>query len=112
MAVAPVNPIASHPAKRLCIMLTIHDHFRHRSQMVKLLTSARRAGLAGGTVLEAQEGYGTSGKHHRTHAFYDDAPVVIVLIDRPDRIELFLDHAADLLGGLALVVSDVEVIDF
>jgi PII-like signaling protein len=112
MAAASAAPIAGHPAKRLCIMLTVRDHFHHRSLMVKLLTGARRAGLAGGTIIEALAGYGTSGRIHHTHAFSDDAPVTIVIIDRPERIESFIDSVENLLAGVAFMISDVEVIDF
>jgi len=111
MSAALDSPVTSHPAKRLSILLTIRDHTHHRSLMVKLLQRARRADLAGGTVFEAQEGYGTSGRLHRRHLFSEDAPVVIVIVDHSDRIDSFLDSVEDLLEGVAFMVNDVEVIE-
>jgi PII-like signaling protein len=109
---AGVAPIAGHPARRLCIMLTRCDHFHHHSLMVTLLSRARRAGLAGATAIEAVVGYGTSRQIHHRHAIFDDVPVTIVIIDRPELIESFIEGVEDLLADVAFMISDVEVIDF
>lgn len=111
MATTPGGPTASHPAQRLSIRLTLHDHDHRGTLMVALMQRARRAGLAGGTVFEAVEGYGSSGQLHRQHLFRMDAPVTVVFVDRPQRIASFLEDVEDLLGGTVLTVSDVEVID-
>jgi PII-like signaling protein len=111
MATTPIGPTASHPAQRLSILLTVRDHDGRGTLMVALMQRARHAGLAGGTVFEAVEGYGTSGQLHRQHLFGLDAPVAVVFVDRPERIASFLDDVEDLLGGTVLTISDVEVID-
>lgn len=101
----------TRPAKRVTMALATRDHVRHGSLMVKILQRARNAGLAGATVLEAQEGYGTSGHAHRAHLLSNDAPVTIVLVDQPDRIDAFLDGNEDLLRGVLVTVSDVDVVE-
>ena len=111
MAAALERSITSHPATRLSILLTIRDHAQHHSLMVKLVQRARGAGLAGGTVFEAQQGYGASGRLHRRHLISEDAPVVIVIVDHPDRIGSFLDSVEDLLEGVVFMIDDVEVIE-
>ncbi len=105
------RPIARHRACRLTIMLTSRDHARHVSLMVKLLQTARRAGLSGGTVLRAHEGFGASGRVHRRHLLSEDAPLTLVIVDGPERIESFLDDVEHLLEDVVLVTSDVDVVD-
>src|SRR5271170_8159540 len=102
----------AHPAKRVTMLFNISDHAHHGSLMTKLLQRAWRAKLAGATVFEAQEGYGSSGRIHRTHLLSNDAPVTLVIIDRPDRIEAFLLDVGDLLEDVLTMVSEVEVVDF
>jgi PII-like signaling protein len=105
------RPIPRHPARRLTIMLTSRDHARHVSLMVKLLQRARRAGLSGGTALRAQEGFGISGRVHRRHLLSEDAPLTLVFVDDPGRIESFLGDVEGLLEDVVFVSSDVDVID-
>lgn len=107
------NPsrIPSHPAKRVSILLSHHDHAHHGSLMIRLLQKARQAKLAGATAFEAHEGFGASGRVHRTHLISDDAPVTLVIIDLPDRIDAFLADVADLLDDVLVVVEDVDVLD-
>jgi PII-like signaling protein len=100
----------SHPAKRATVLLTVRDHTHHRSLMIELLQRARRAKLSGVTVFEAQEGYGESGRIHRTHLLSDDAPVTVVFIDRPDRIDGFLREVEPLLDDVLVIVDDIDVV--
>jgi uncharacterized protein len=100
-----------HPARRLTILLSMQDHAHHTSLMTTLLKRARRAKLAGATVFEAHEGYGTSGRIHRSHVLSDDSPITVVFIDLPDRIDAFLDDVSDLFVDVFVTVDDIDVID-
>ncbi len=93
------------------MLLGRRDHAGHRSLMVELLQRAKRAGLAGATVFQAAAGYGASGRVHRTRLISEDAPIVIVIVDRPERIESFLEEASDLLAGVLVTVADVDVVE-
>lgn len=97
-------------ARRITVQLSGRDHAHHRSLVVELLHHARRAGLAGATVFRAQEGYGTSGRMHTTHLLADDAPLSVVIVDRPERVDAFLASTADLLDEAVVVAEDVEVV--
>jgi PII-like signaling protein len=101
----------TYPAKRVTMLLNINDHAHHGSLMTKLLQRARQAKLRGATVFEGYEGYGSSGRIHRNHLVSNDAPVTVVIIDRPDRIDAFLLDAGDLLEDVLTTVSDVEVVE-
>jgi PII-like signaling protein len=41
----------------------------------------------------------------------DDAPLALVMIDTPQKIDAFLDGIADLLDGVIAVREDVEILD-
>jgi len=103
--------LPTHWEQRLTILLRARDHDHHGSLYVHILQKARKAKIAGATVFEAFEGYGAAGQIRRTHSLSDDAPVSIVIIDRPERIVTFLDDAADLLRNVVMTISDVEVVD-
>ncbi len=104
------GPFPTSAARRITMQLSGRDQAHHRSLVVELLQRARRAGLAGATVFRAQEGYGTSGRLHTTHLLSDDAPLSVVIVDRPERIDTFLAAAADLLNQVVVVAEDVEVV--
>jgi uncharacterized protein len=99
------------PGVRLTLMMTFHDHARHRSLEMEVIRRARQAKLAGITVFEGEEGFGGSGFVHRTHLMSDDAPLALVMIDTPEKIDAFLESIADLLDGVIAVREDVEILD-
>lgn len=111
MSATAAQNIRSHPAKRLSILLHKGDHPHHGSLMIQIIQHAHKAKLAGATAFQAHEGYGASGRVHRTHILSEDAPVRIVIIDTPDRINFFLAEMADLLDDVLVVVDDVDVVD-
>ncbi len=106
-----VPGFVTYPAKRLTMFFGVRDHDHHGSLLVHLMQRAHKARLAGATAFEALEGYGASGQVHKTHAMSDDAPVMIVIIDRGDPIEAFLRDAADLLVNVLVTVVDVQVVE-
>lgn len=101
----------TYPAKRLTMFFGVRDHDHHGSLLVHLMQRAHKARLAGATAFEALEGYGASGQVHKTHAMSDDAPVMIVIIDRAEPIEAFLRDAAELLVNVLVTVVDVQVVE-
>ncbi|MGP0028965.1 MAG: DUF190 domain-containing protein [Acidimicrobiales bacterium] len=106
-----VSRFPSHPATRLTLSFNVREHTHHRSLMIQLLQRAQKARLAGATVFEALEGYGASGRLHRSQLLSDDAPAALVIIDRPDRIEAFLLEVADLLPDVFTTLNEVDVVE-
>lgn len=93
--------------QRLTILLGSRDHAGHHSLSTELLSRARKAGLAGATLLQGVEGRGRSGRLHRRHVVGEDAPVAIVIVDTPEKIEAFRDSLSSLGSTLVTVVDDV-----
>lgn len=98
-------------ARRLTVHLGVRDRAGHHSLVVELLARARRAEMAGATVLEATVGFGASGTVHRAQLWRPDTPLVLVLVDEPEAIDAFLHDAATLLHDVLVVVDDVTVQD-
>jgi PII-like signaling protein len=111
MRTSAVSRFPSHPGKRVTMMLCRRDHAGHGSLMIELLQRARRAKLAGATVFEALEGYGATGRVHRPHFMVADAPVSIVIVEQPDRIDSFLEDVVDLLDNVLVIVDDIDIVE-
>jgi uncharacterized protein len=106
-----LNRFPTHPAIRLTLLFGARDHDRHGSLMVHLLQRARSEGLAGATAFEAHEGFGISRRVHRTRIVSDDAPVMVIIVDEPDRVRGFLSGAEDLLRDVMVTLTDVTVVE-
>jgi PII-like signaling protein len=103
------------PAKRLTVYLAGHDRMRHHSMLVAVLRVARSCSVAGFTVFQGSEGFGSSGRAHRTGAFRADAPLTVVVVDTAEQVERLVARLrTDLgegFGGLVVTVAEVEVLD-
>lgn len=57
-----------------------------------LVRQARRAGLAGATVLRGLEGYGAHSRLHTAKILRlsADLPIVVEIVDTPEKVEEFL----------------------
>lgn len=112
----PEHPMAerdlrSRPGRRLTIWLEVQDRARHGSLMVELVKRARTARMRGATVLEGVRGFGASGAVHHSRLLRDDAPLAVVMVDEPERIEAYLRAVDDLLDGVLVVLDDVLLIE-
>jgi hypothetical protein len=71
-----------------------------------IVLEARRAGLAGATVLRGILGYGASSRlhSHRIESLTLDLPIIVELVDTEPRLEAFLEQIeVEIRGGLATI---------
>jgi len=101
----------SRPGVRLTLLMTFHDRARHHSLEMEIIKRARKAKMAGLTVFEGLEGFGGSGFVHRTHLVSDDAPLALVMVDTPERIDAFVESVTNLLDGVVALRERVEILD-
>ena len=100
------------PAERLTIFIDETDRFRHTPLYTEIVQRARRAGLAGATVLHGVEGFGASSRTHIAHLMRvsENLPAVIVIVDRDENIDAFLPTVENLIGDGLVVRQPVEVV--
>ena len=97
---------------------TIHlgedDHWHHKPLYHEIVRRARDAGLAGASVLRGVEGYGASSLIHTTRilSLSEDLPVVIVIVDREEKLRAFLPQLDELIGEGLVTLDQVEVVRY
>ncbi len=89
-------------AARATILLGPRSHTRHHSTAVELISRARRAKLAGATLL-----HGVEAGRSRHRLLHDDAPLVLVIVDEEASLRSFLSSVEPLLGGASVGLEDV-----
>jgi uncharacterized protein len=98
-------------AERLTIYLSQTEHHRGAPDYVKIVEVARKVGMAGATVVQGVAGFGASSTVHRRHAMSlaDEVPVVVMVVDTPDRIDGFLRDITSLVPNAIAIRQSVEV---
>lgn len=82
----------------LTILVGETDRHGRQPLYTEIVSRARRAGLAGATVLRATEGFGAAARVHREHvlAVSQDVAVAVIIVDDPAKIEAFMPVVAEL----------------
>ncbi|MGD2101395.1 MAG: DUF190 domain-containing protein [Acidimicrobiia bacterium] len=98
-------------AKLVRIFVGESDHSDGRPLYEALVHKAREMGLAGATVLRGIEGFGASSVVHtaRILRLSEDLPIVVELVDKPEKIESFLEVAEPMVGEGLITVERVEI---
>lgn len=100
------------PAVRMMVFLSEDDRAEHRSLPEVLLERAREEGMAGATLWRGVEGFGATGRLRGTR--FPDAglglPLVLEVVDAPERIEELLAVVHDLAPGSFVTTEDLTVV--
>jgi hypothetical protein len=102
------------PGERLTIFVGETDQHRHKPLYTEIVHRAHAAGLAGATVVRGLEGYGASRHIHTTRilSLSEDLPVVVIIIDTPERIDAFLPALDELITEGLVVRESVEIVKY
>jgi uncharacterized protein len=102
----------TNTALRLTILVDETDTWHGRPVYTELVHRAHAAGLAGATVLRGIEGYGASSHIHtsRLLSLNENMPVMVIVVDEPERVRGFLPQVVDMITGGLVTVDEVEVI--
>ena len=97
--------------KRMCIYLGETDQWHHGPLYLAILERLRAGGCAGATVVRGVAGFGAHAqiKTARVLDLSLDLPIVITVIDLPERIERAAGEVAEMLSAGVIVIDDVEV---
>ncbi len=82
----------SGEAKLLRIFVGESDKHHHVPVYEKIVSEARRAGLAGATVIKGVMGYGGSSRIHTAKLLdlSEDLPLIVEIVDEAAKIEAFI----------------------
>ncbi|MFN8233069.1 MAG: DUF190 domain-containing protein [Actinomycetota bacterium] len=90
------------------------DRWQGRPLYEAIVELVRERGLAGATVLRGIEGFGATSRIHTTRILRlsTDLPVVIELVDEPERIEEILPALDGMVGDGLITLERVRVITY
>ncbi len=97
-------------AVRMRIYCGESDKAGGRPLYEEIVLRARRAGLAGATVMRGPMGYGLRSVVHTAKVLRlsEDLPIVVELIDSPPSIERFIDDCGSLLSNVLVTLDSVR----
>lgn len=105
-------------AKLLRIFVGESDLINHVPVYEKIVLEARKAGLAGATVMKGIMGFGASSRIHTTKLLRlsEDLPLVIEIVDTEKKIEEFIPMLNDIFeqansGGM-ITMEKVNIIKY
>ena len=70
----------------------------------------RELKIAGVTVFRALEGFGETAELHQQHLFGSDRPIVIAVVERPEKAGQALPVLESMMKSGMIAVTDVEII--
>jgi len=100
------------PATLLRIFVGEQDHHRSHPLYEEIVLKAREMHLAGATVLRGPLGFGRS---HRLHTqkilrLSDDLPMVVEIVDAPEKIEGFLPVLDEIMTGGVATLEQISIV--
>jgi len=101
-------------AELLRIFIGESDKHHGRPLYEVIVEEARRCGLAGATVLRGTLGFGANSRIHTAKILRlsEDLPMVIEIVDKPDRIAEFLPDLDSMIGEGLVTLERVRVITY
>ena len=101
-------------AQLLRIFIGESDKHHGRPLYEAIVQLARARGLAGATVLHGIMGFGASSRLHTAKILRlsEDLPVVIEIVDKPDRIASFLPEIDSMITEGLVTLEPVQVIAY
>src|SRR5438105_3218044 len=101
-------------AQALTIYLGESDQWQGMPLYVAIVQLLREQGCAGATVSRAVAGYGAGSRLHESGGWRlsSDAPVVIQVVDQPERLRRLLPRIEEMLNGGLMTLQEVEVLKY
>ena len=101
-------------AHLLRIFVNESDRWEGRAVYETIVRAAREQGLAGATALRAIEGFGAGGRIHSVKVLHlsEDVPIVVEIIDTPERIAAFLPTLDKIVAEGIVTVEKIHVLTY
>ncbi len=90
------------------------DRYQGRPLYRAIVDAAREQGLAGATVLKGVLGFGCHSRLHSASLLRlsEDLPIVIEIVDAPDKVEPFLARLDDMVTEGLVTTERVQVVAY
>jgi PII-like signaling protein len=101
-------------SRLLRIYADAHDRWQGRPLYETIVAQARAAGLAGASVFPVEMSYGSHGRIHDAASDYGfiGLPVVIEIVDAPERIDALLTELGAVIAGVVATVQPVRAVRY
>src|ERR1700680_2162211 len=88
------------------------DHHGHRPLYEVIVEEARKRGMAGATVIRGTLGFDAHSRIHTAKILRlsEDLPMIIEIVDTPDRIAAFLPELDKLMDEGLVTLEKVRII--
>jgi hypothetical protein len=88
------------------------DRYQRLPLFEAIVLKARESGLAGTTVMHGILGFGESSRLHRSNplSLSSDLPVVVEIVDRADKITVFLPVLDQMMSTGLVTMERVHVV--
>ncbi len=103
-----------YEAELLRIFIGESDRYHGKPLYEAIVLAARERNMAGATVLRGLMGFGAHSRMHTTKILRlaEDLPVVIEIVDKPDRIAEFLPELDKMIGEGLVTLERARVIAY
>jgi len=101
-------------AERIRIYIGEDDKNKGTPLAEAIVKEARKLGLAGATVFRGMSGFGANSRIHTNKILRlsEDLPVVVEIVEHPDRLDLLLEQLDDMMGEGMVTREPVNVITY
>lgn len=98
--------------RRLSIFIGESDKYNHQTLHMAVIQMLRREGCGGATAIRGIAGFGASSLIHTSAVLRlsMDMPIVIVVIDRPEKIERVMGNLREIAPKALIIADDVEIL--
>ncbi len=98
----------------LRIFIGESDRLGHQPLYEAIVLKARESHLAGATVLRGAMGFGRTSRLHTAKILQlsHDLPVIIEIVDEPQKIDAFLPWLDTVMGGGLVTLEKVQILRY
>ena len=97
-------------ARLLRIHISESDRYERKPLYEAIIDKCRELKIAGATVFRGLEGYGETAEMHKAHLIRHDQPILIAIVDTPDRLAELIPAVEEMMDTGLIAVSEVTAV--
>jgi len=101
--------MSGQPGKLLRLYVNERDEYHGKPLYQAIVAKCHDLDLAGVTVFRGLEGFGESSEVHRPHLLRRDQPIVITIVETPEKAREAIPVLQAMMPSGLIAVTDVEV---